>query len=143
MTRLIILTFVIYLLLSASCSNEHLILDKSYRQQVERDFKLRKELARKREAELFSPFKEKLTTKEKEALQFLFAYMPLSDLADHSGDFFLANARYALTALEESGWNDSIPDHVFLHYVLPPRVNNENLDSFRIAYYKEIRQRLR
>ncbi|MCU0408612.1 MAG: transglutaminase-like domain-containing protein [Bacteroidales bacterium] len=142
MVRLIVFSSLLSLLLSASCTNNHLIRDKAYRQQVARDFELRKELASKRQKELFSPFNENLTSREKEALQFLFAYMPLSDLADYNGDFFLANTRYALAALEEAEWNDSIPDHIFLHYVLPPRVNNENLDSFRIAYYTEIRQRI-
>ena len=64
--------------------------------------------------------------------------MPLNDLADYDGDFFLANVDMALLAKAETPWGKDIPEDIFLHYVLPCRVNNENLDSFRIVYYDEI-----
>ena len=64
--------------------------------------------------------------------------MPLSDLADYNGDFFLANVNMSLRAKEETPWGKDIPEDIFLHYVLPCRINNENLDSFRIVYYDEI-----
>ena len=35
---------------------------------------------------------------------------------------------------------ENIPEDIFLHYVLPCRVNNENLDSFRIVYYDDLRR---
>ena len=69
--------------------------------------------------------------------------MPLSDLADYSGEFFLANVNVSLRALDESPWGKDIPEEIFLHYVLPCRVNNENLDSFRIVYYDEIMNRVK
>ena len=69
--------------------------------------------------------------------------MPLSDLADYDGDFFLANVNMALAVRKETPWGKDIPEDIFLHYVLPCRVNNENLDSFRIVYYDEIMNRVK
>ena len=68
--------------------------------------------------------------------------MPLSDLADYNGDFFLANINMSLRAQSETTWGKNIPEEIFLHYVLPCRINNENLDSFRIVYYDEIMNRV-
>jgi hypothetical protein len=39
-------------------------------------------------------------------------------------------------------WGKDIPEDIFLHYVLPYRINNENLDSFRIAYYDDLKKRV-
>jgi len=36
-----------------------------------------------------------------------------------------------------------IPADIFFHYLLPLRVNNENLDSFRIKYYDELNYRIK
>ena len=69
--------------------------------------------------------------------------MPLNDLADYDGDFFLANADISLKARAETAWGKDIPEDIFLHYVLPYRVNNENLDSFRIKCYNEITERIK
>ena len=75
---------------------------------------------------------EKTTDKqEKEYLQFLYDYMPLSDLADYSGEFFLNQVRYAIKARETFSWGRTIPEEVFKHFVLVYRVNNENLDTAR------------
>ena len=68
--------------------------------------------------------------------------MPLSDLGDIPGDFFLANARKSLQTREDMNWGKSIPEDLFLHFVLPVRINNENLDSFRIVMYDEIKARV-
>jgi len=87
-------------------------------------------------------FDQPLTTDERQALEFLYAYMPLSDLADYSPEFFLANVRQSLKAKKEMPWGDSIPEEDFLHFVLPVRINNENLDSFRIVMYDELKQRV-
>ncbi|HCU20625.1 MAG: hypothetical protein A2X05_14530 [Bacteroidetes bacterium GWE2_41_25] len=137
--------FLIFLILLVftGCKEDHLIISKDYRDLVDETFSKRKQLAINREKVLFSVFEKGLTTRQSEALKFLFAFMPLSDLADYNGEFFLLNAKIALKAKEETKWGKSIPDDIFLHYVLPVRVNNENLDSFRIVYYDEIISRVR
>lgn len=143
MNRTIHFSLLLLAFLAAGCSDNHLIRNSEYRSGVQKAFSERKDLASKRGDELFAPFSGKITVREKEALEFLFAYMPLSDLADYDGYFFLAVSQYALKAIDEAPWRDSIPEDIFLHYVLPPRVNNENLDSFRIKCYDEIRNRIR
>jgi len=111
---------------------------------VESSFKEREQLAQNRKDKLFNVFGSGLSLQQEEALKFLFAYMPLSDLADYNGDFFLANANIALKTRKESPWGKSIPEEIFLHYVLPFRITFfEKLDSFRIAYYDEIQGRVK
>jgi hypothetical protein len=137
------LTMAIIIPLLAACSEQHLIKDSEYMKLVENSFKERKALAEKRVDALFNIFDKHLSIRQAEALKFLFAFMPLSDLADYNGDFFLANTDVSLRALDETPWGKDIPEEIFLHYVLPCRVNNENLDSFRIVYYDEIMQRIK
>jgi len=134
---------VLTIALCPGCTGKHLINDPEYMSVVEKSFNERVRLAVNREPELFSVFNEELTVEQTEALKFLYAFMPLSDLADYDGEFFLANADLALQARKESSWGKQIPEDVFLHYVLPLRINNENLDSFRIAYYDEIMSRVK
>ena len=124
-------------------SGNHLINNKEYRSKVESSFKEREQLAHHRKDKLFNVFGSGLSLQQEEALKFLFAYMPLCDLADYNGDFFLANANIALKTRKESPWGKNIPEEIFLHYVLPFRIMNENLDSFRIAYYDEIQGRMK
>lgn len=126
-----------------SCTSGHLVSDKNYRLQIDKAFLERKNLAINRSSELFSVFKKELTPQQSEALKFLFAYMPLSDLADYTGEFFLANINKSLQARELVTWGETIPEDIFLHYILPCRVNNENLDSFRISYFNEIHERIK
>ena len=129
------------IVLSFSCTNQHLITNNEYQKVVEKSFNERKKLAGNREKKLFSVFNQKLSVKETEALKYLFAFMPLSDLADYTGDYFLANTNLSLRSRDETPWGKEIPEEIFLHYVLPVRVNNENLDSFRIVYFDEISNR--
>ncbi|MCL1850513.1 MAG: transglutaminase-like domain-containing protein [Bacteroidetes bacterium] len=136
--------FILAFFLFISCNrNSHFLKDKNYRQQVEIDFNARKELAKNRATELFSVFdNENLTLKEKEALQFLYAFMPLSDLADYDGSFFLNQVRYAFKAQNEMPWCKDIPEDIFRHFVLVYRVNNENLDTARMVIFNELKERI-
>jgi hypothetical protein len=136
------LTFIILILIIASCKKNHLINNIEYLSNLDNAFLYKKELAGNRKNELFSVFEEKLSVEQAEALKFLIAFSPLNDLADYNGDFFLANADLALKTRVETRWGKDIPEDIFLHYVLPFRVNNENLDSFRIVFYNEIQNRI-
>jgi len=88
-------------------------------------------------------FNQPLPESEKLAMEFLYAYMPISDLADYKSDFFLKNVQQSLLAKEEMPWGKTIPEEEFLHFVLPLRVNNENLDNFREVMYPEIKERIK
>jgi hypothetical protein len=52
--------------------------------------------------------------------------MPLSDLANLDGRYFLNQVRSALGAKQFFSWGKSIPEDIFRHFVLPYRFNNEN-----------------
>lgn len=128
--------------LLTGCSQRHFIADAQYRQRVEQDFLQKKSLLP--QGHLFNIFDKKdLTAYEREALRFLYAYMPLADIADHPGEFHLMNLRAAQQAAEEMPWGKNIPEDVFRHFVLPARVNNEHLDSARVVFYKELKDRVR
>ncbi len=130
-------------MLTTCCNSNHLINNSQYLAITEKAFNQRKHLAINRDSALFSVFNQNLSLKQSEALEFLYAFMPLSDLADYNGNFFLANIDISLRARSESKWGKDIPENVFLHYVLPCRINNENLDSFRIVYYNELINRVK
>ena len=77
-----------------------------------------------------------------DALDFLYAGMPLPDSVDYPREFWEANARVAVKARHEMPWGEKVPGREWRHFVLPLRVNNEDLDSFRIAYYDELKARV-
>lgn len=63
------------------------------------------------------------------AKDYLRAALPEADIAMH-GDAMLENiARRALRLRDDAPWGHSIPQEVFLPYVLFPRVNNEYLED--------------
>ena len=123
-----------------SCSG-HLIGDSSERAAVQQDFDNR--VAELNQPELFQVFEKDLSKQQREALTFLYAYMPLGDITDYTGDFFLENIDYAYKAKEEMPWGADIPEREFRHFVLPVRVNNENLDSSRKVFYQELKNRVK
>lgn len=77
-----------------------------------------------------------------QAMQFLYAYMPLPDIVDYTADFHLKNVDYALKARREMPWGKKVPVREFLHFVLPVRVNNENMDESRVVFFNELRARV-
>jgi transglutaminase-like putative cysteine protease len=91
---------------------------------------------------LFALLDSPLPKAEHEALTFLYAYMPLGDAADYTGEFYLDNVRAAFRAREEMPWGKDIPEEIFRHFVLPVRVNNEALDESRRVFYEELRGRV-
>lgn len=140
-----ILLFSITILLSAcTSSDKHFLKDEKYREKVQQQFLERKELASGRSEQLFSVFdRYDLSLEQKEALEFLYAYMPLSDLADYDGEFFLGQVDAALEARDYFEWGKNIPDDIFLHFVLVYRVNNENLDTARQVFFDELKDRVK
>ncbi len=133
-----ILLIAVGLLLLASCHRDpHFITDKDYRNEVHADFE-----ARMSEFPMLEVQLDTLLRSEREAMEFLYAYMPLSDLADYEPEFFLQQVRYAFKARKEMPWGKEIPEDVFRHFVLVYRVNNENLDTARMVFYRELKERV-
>ena len=134
------LSILTLLLIFTACHrNPHFITDRAYRQQVEQDYE-----ARLSDFPILNSLLQldTLCRAEREAMQFLYAYMPYSDLADYTPDFFLDQVRYAFTAREQMPWGKTIPEDIFRHFVLVYRVNNENLDTARMAFYHALKERV-
>lgn len=119
------------------------IPDLDLLQKLDKKFQYKRKLAQYREKELFDIFNQPLTNEERMSLQFLYAYMPLHDLADYDGDFFLDHVRRTLKTREEAPWGQKIPDYIFLNFVLPYRVNNENIDNNREVIFNELFDRVK
>ncbi len=133
---------ITFLLIFASCTQKetHFISDAQQRNDVEND--LNAKMQQLPEGDLFSIFDTELTLKEREALQFLYAYMPLGDITDYPGEYYKENVDLSFKAKEEMPWGNDIPEREFNHFVLPVRTNNENLDAFRATYYDELKARV-
>lgn len=142
MTRIFRLPALTFMAVLLSCSNSHLIVDKTLRNDIINDYRARAEVYSPVRPDLFALADTLKDDARREAVQFLLAYMPLSDLAVYEPGFLLANVDAALKARGEMPWGSSVPDDIFLHFVLPPRVNNENPDSFKLAYYEELKSRI-
>lgn len=139
-THLFVLLFA--LLIGTGCSKQqHFISDDAFRAEVEKDFQA-KQVALPN-GNLFSVFNEQMAPNEKEALTFMYAYMPIGDITDYSGQFYLDNIRSSFKAKQEMPWGDSIPEDIFRHFVLPVRVNNENLDESRMVFFDELKDRVK
>ena len=132
----------------AACGGRetHFMKDKAYREQVGQDFSARMEQT----SWQVCPFDEMgnglyngedLSQEEQEALQFLYAYMPLADATDYPAEYFLDQVRASFRIRKEMGWK--VPEREFRHFVLPIRVNNENLDTSRVAFYRELKPRVK
>jgi hypothetical protein len=142
MNKKIIYLLFIFLFLTAF-SYAQIIKEKLVVENMNKMFDTQRQLAKHRKSKLFDIFTKKDITKdEKLTLTFLYAYMPLSDLADYDGKFFYDNIKVTLKAHEEMPWGKTIPENIFINFVLPVRVNNENLDDFRIVCYDEIKNRI-
>lgn len=141
MKRIIGMLFGVFLL-SQFCACDGLLTNKGFEGSdiFVNDFHKRSEQLG--DTSFLSVFSRELSLEQEQALQFLYAYMPLPDIADYSGDFHLMNVDYALKARAEMPWGASLPDREFLHFVLPVRVNNENLDESRRVFYEELKGRV-
>ena len=137
MKKILILAAAL-LTLTACHRNPHFITDKDYRNEVHADFE-----ARMAEFPMLDVQLDTLSRMEREAMEFLYAYMPLSDLADYEPSFYLNQVRYAFKAREEMPWGKDVPEDVFRHFVLVYRVNNENLDTARMVFYRELKERVK
>ena len=132
---------VVLMFSALSCTTNHLISDEAERALVQSDFD--KRAAEWNQGDLFKVFGQELTEQQREALTFLYAYMPLGDITDYTGEFFLENIDYTLKAKQEMPWGKLIPEREFRHFVLPIRVNNENLDNSRKVFYEELKDRVK
>lgn len=140
--NLLLLSAIAGLCMITSCNrNPHFITDKEYRDAVHASFTERSALIEQALGDDFAAF-DTMDNMEREALEFLYAYMPLSDLADYDLDFFRKQVALSFEARENMSWGKSIPEDIFRHFVLVYRVNNENLDTARMHIYRVLKERV-
>ena len=133
---LLLATFFVFL--SFGEANAQKSFDKNGK--IAADFEKRRKVIA--DESYFEVFDRALEPEQRQAMQFMYAYMPLPDIADYSAEFHLNNVNYALKARTEMPWGKSVPVREFLHFVLPVRVNNENLDNSREVFFNELRSRV-
>lgn len=109
--------------------------------EIGRRFEHKRELAGSRAEQLFGVLSPELTAEEEWALKFLYASMPISDLADYNGELFLSHVRRGIAGRKRVPWGSRVPDGLFLNYVLPLRINNENLENYQGVIYGELAER--
>lgn len=140
MKRVLLILFA-FVLLSA-CEEKHFIANPDYRKIVEQDFQKKEKVLEGNPGNLFGVFDSPMSVEEREALMFLYAYSPLIDISFSGGDFLLKNVRWAFQARETMPWGKDIPEDIFRHFVLPVRGGKENLDTARVVFYKELKERV-
>lgn len=118
-------------------------IDDKMIKTIEEKFQYKRELAKAREEELFGIFNKDLTEDETLALKYLYAYMPLNDLADYEGELFLSHVKQAFEIQKNVAWGSKITPELFLHFILPYRVNNENIEDTRGIFFEELYPRVK
>ncbi|HKM43373.1 MAG TPA: transglutaminase-like domain-containing protein, partial [Limnochordia bacterium] len=103
----------------------------------------KKALAKNQDEALFGVFDGSLCPEEQVALEFLYAFMPLIELADYEGDLFLEHVRHSLRAIKEAPWGSKVSGELFLHYILPYRISNERIEDFRPYFWNELFDRVK
>ena len=80
-------------------------------------------------------------SREAQSFQFLYENMSLADRETYAPEYWAENVRKTLEVRDRMGWD--IPEREFRHFVLPLRVNNEDLDDFRTLYADTLCARVR
>ena len=138
---LVLAFFVVSMMFSCAEKESHFISDAKQRADVKTD--LAAKMAELPNGDYFSILNEEMPQQEKEALEFLYAYMFNGDVTDYSGEFYHENVKTAFKAREEMPWGKDIPEREFNHFVMPVRINNENLDDSRMVFYEELKDRVK
>ena len=125
--------------LMTSCSR-NFITDKAFMDVVSEDFASRSEILASAGVNLDAMG---LDEAERQAMEFLYAYMPLGDIVNMSPEYYLKHYHLTMEALAEMPWGKNIPEREMRHFVLPVRVNNENLDESRTVFFAELAPRVK
>lgn len=125
-------------------AEEHFLTEPGYRELVKQDFEARRPVLENRPEQLLSVFgRGDVLLREREALEFLYAYLPLHDIAEYDGEFFLRQVRGAFRARDYFDWGKDIPEEIFRHFVMVPRAANESLDDARDIFFGELKDRVK
>lgn len=83
-----------------------------------------------------------LSPQLRQAMDFLRVHLPASDLDCYPFELFLGFAVHALFLREHDPACGALDWEIFAHYVLFPRVNDEDLSPHRAMFYRELSPRL-
>ena len=92
--------------------------------------------------ELYS-LKETEDTDVMEALYYLYAFMPLSDIGDYKVETFLDFARHGAFLFNEGEFKGAANEEMFAEYVLCARINNEDIVENRKIFYDRVKSLIR
>ncbi len=123
--------------------NPAYLYERRWRETIKEKFTFKKQLASHRNNQLFQVFQQSMTEEEHFLMQYLYAYMPLNDLANYDGEMFLSHIRKTLKIRNSVPWGKDVPDDLFLHFVLPYRVNNENIEDSRDLLFDQLYDRVK
>ena len=83
-----------------------------------------------------------LSAAQRSAMEFLRTHLPQSDLDCYDDALFLRFADHALALRESAPWCAALDEEIFLHYVLFPRVNDEDLSFHREIFQNALWDRI-
>ena len=84
-----------------------------------------------------------LTAQRRDAMAFLASHLPPSDLDTYDTGLFLAFVDHALELRRTAPWCGELEEEIFYHYVLFPRVNDEDLSFHREIFRSALWDRIR
>jgi len=108
--------------------------------QVEQDFMAVP--VKERLQEVLDAIKD-CTTEEQLCLKYMYAYMPASDLTTYDVSLFLKCLRDTLEIMRKVPWGSKVTGELFFNYVLPLRINNEDLTDHREQFFHELYPRIK
>ena len=95
MTR--IFSYILIAILAISCEKKQELIQNPERiADIRAMISVQKELTKNSQVPIWDIFDQPISPEEKQALEFIYAYMPLSDLADYQPGFFLKNVQFSL-----------------------------------------------
>lgn len=135
--------FLVFLTLFLGCNYQpSLFSSKQYKEEVEAQYW---KILEQYPAEITDSIREqgsKFVGEKLEAYQFLYAFMPIGDMADYPANFYAKIVDKSFEARTYFQWGETVPNDLFLHFVLPYRVNNEDLDSSRSFFLSQLQERI-
>ena len=87
--------------------------------------------------------REALTGERAEAMAFLRDHLPQSDLDCYPAELFLRFANHAVSLRGSAPWCGALDWEIFAHYVLFPRVNDEDLSFHRDVFHAALWPRVK
>lgn len=81
---------------------------------------------------------EGLFGEERVLMEFLYGTMPFCDVGDYEPALMHRYVKHGIFLRREQAWTKSLPEDIFLNYVLYHRVNNEDITDCRQWFYQKL-----